>query len=97
MSRLRVWTTEGDVLWVQPDAEPALDAAVSHYVDTGRDALVTMEPLEGNGSSVTVLASVVYGWYRSTEESQRRVIELAVKDEATNNAAHREFSDPDWL
>lgn len=81
---VRVYDASGFVA-VELDDEPRLDAAVSAYLDNGRDRLVRMARIDGD--EYVILASEVTGWMVSTPEGRRRSTELdkASKDEEEAN------------
>lgn len=66
-------------------AEHALDAALSHFLDTGRDVVVTLTQL--NGDVYCVRASNIDSWRISTPEGRRKDVEL----EALNREEHKQY------
>lgn len=86
MTFLKVYGEDGYIL-VRPECEPALDAAVTAYLDSGgiRDTLVHLTGISGD--EYVTRASRITSWLISTPEGRMREteIEKALADEHTAN------------
>lgn len=84
---LQVW--EGsNFLSVQPEHEPSIDGAVSHWLDTQRDCLVRMTTVSGD--EYVTRASLITSWAISTPEGRRRHTEMekhSMDEERENRVA----------
>lgn len=69
MKYIRLYESDGYVL-VHETEDPRIDAAVSRYIDNGRDTLLLLDCLDG--SVYRCLASNIRSWYTSTPESRRQ-------------------------
>lgn len=84
MEYLIVYEEDSQVLVVTGD-EPQIDAALTSYLETGRDSLLHLTTV--SGEPYKVRASHIMAWMQSTPESRSRRAELekAGRDEETIN------------
>lgn len=81
MRYVKLWDEDGTVA-VMPDEEPRIDAAVSEYLNTGRDSLLDLELV--SAAMYKTRASLVRSWMMGDADTRRREIEYekAQRDEA---------------
>ena len=66
---------EDGTVWICDVADrPRIDAAVSSFLDTGRDSLLHLTPLDG--AEVTLRASNVMGWKTESEDTREKWREM---------------------
>lgn len=79
---LTVWEEGGSYYTVDVADEPRIDAAVSRYMETGRDSLLALTFTDGR--EYRVKASQITHWAVSTPETRQRAVELdKAQDEET--------------
>lgn len=66
--------------------ESQIDAAVSEYLASGKDALLHLEFAEGS-SEMIIRASLIRSWFRSTPTMRERTRDLDAKVKAENDDA----------
>ena len=96
MTRLRVFTVHGDVFYLEPEYDTTLQLAVDAYIESGgyKDALLSLRTIEGG--TVTLCASVIYGWSVTTAETERKWRELS-HEWAREEVEHlEELAGPEW-
>lgn len=82
---LRVWDARGATVRLLPEEESRLDAAVSHYLETNRDTLLSLTTFDAG--EFKTRASDCMSWMLSTPESRERsvVVEMALRAEEKAN------------
>lgn len=85
---VKVWECDG-MLCVEAGSEHAIDAAVSHYLDTGRDSLVHLCLLSGD--AYTVQASRITSWRVCTPAGRRKDEAIRLAQETEDKELQAEF------
>lgn len=65
---LRLFEVDGSSMRIDAERSGSIDAAVSNYLDTGRDSLLHLMTL--SGESFVVRASRITSWWVSTPEGR---------------------------
>lgn len=87
-SYLKIWEDQG-VSCCMPEDESALDAAVSHYLDTSRDSLVHMTQI--NGDHYVIRASQILAWRLVTSTGRRKDMESKAAQAEEERTLKAEF------
>lgn len=83
--------TEDTIYEIEPVHKDSIDAAVSHYLDTGRDALLHLTTIPG--MEVTLRASSCTAWWVSTPSVRKVIFRNEMAREMERDTARREI---DW-
>lgn len=82
---VRAWDVDGEMWLLVEDDAPRLDAAVTAFLETGRDSLLHLTAIQGE--TFVIRASRLLYWLVSTPEGRFRGVEFVAASDEEQRAA----------